>query len=113
MGSEPISATAFLRAGRLRAELALRNRLYAGSRPHVESYGGDPVVVYAPDDGRHGNFYPPAYAAIAAQPEWIRRFDKVHAQGRSLPRPQIDPARKWRELDSCMSSDALLMNIFC
>jgi len=113
MGSEPISATAFLRAGQLRAELALRNRLYAGSRPHVESYGGNPVVVYAPDDGRHGNFYPPAYAAIAAQPEWIRRFDKVHAQGRSLPRPQIDPTRKWRELDSCMSSDALLMNIFC
>ena len=100
-------------AGRLRAELALRNRLYAHSLPHVESYGTNPVIVYAPHDGAHGNFYPPAYAAIAAHPEWMRRFDKIHAQGRSLPRPQIDPARKWRELDSCMSSDALLMNIFC
>ena len=100
-------------ASGLRAELALRNRLYARCHPHVESYGGNPVVVYAPKDGRHGNFYPPAYTAIAAHPEWIRRFDKIHAQGRSLPRPQIDPARKWRELDSSMSSDALLMNIFC
>ena len=44
----------------------------------------------------------------------MRRFDKVHAQAaRSLPKPQLDPARRWRELDSSMSSDALLMNIFC
>jgi hypothetical protein len=44
----------------------------------------------------------------------MRRFDKVHAQAaRSLPKPQVDPARRWRELDSSMSSDALLMNIFC
>jgi hypothetical protein len=113
MRSDLTHATTFLRAGQLRAELALRNRLYARGHPHVESYGGNPVVVYAPEDGRHGNFYPPAYAAIAEHPEWIRRFDKIHTQGRSLPRPQIDPARKWRELDSCMSSDALLMNIFC
>jgi hypothetical protein len=44
----------------------------------------------------------------------LRRFDKVHAQaGRALPRPTLDPARRWRELDSSMSSDALLMNVFC
>ncbi len=44
----------------------------------------------------------------------MRRFDKVHAQAaRSLPKPQLEPARRWRELDSSMSSDALLMNIFC
>ena len=98
---------------KLRTELALRNRLYAHRHPHVESYGGSPVIVYAPEGGGHGNFYPPAYSAIVAHPEWIRRFDKIHAHGRSLPRPQVDPARKWRELDSCMSSDALLMNIFC
>jgi hypothetical protein len=30
-----------------------------------------------------------------------------------LPKPALDPARRWRELDSCMSSDALLMNVFC
>jgi hypothetical protein len=113
MPLSPISNTAFLRAIQLRTELALRNHLYARSHPHVESYGGNPVIVYAPEDSRHGNYYPPAYAAICARPLWMRRFDKIHAQGRSLPKPQLDPSRKWRELDSCMSSDALLMNIFC
>ena len=41
----------------------------------------------------------------------MRRFDKIHAPGRALPK--ADSARKWRELDSSMSSDALLMNVFC
>ena len=103
----------FSYAGQLRAELAERNRLYARSYPHVESYSASPVVVYAPEEDRHGNFFLPAYAAICHHPQWIRRFDKIHAQGRLLPKPQLDPKRKWRELDSCMSSDALLMNIFC
>ncbi len=101
-------------ATQLRAELALRNRSYARGRAHVESYGSAPVIVYEPEDGRHGNFFDAAYAAIVAHPEWMRRFSKVHAQAaRSLPRPQLEPGRRWRELDSCMSSDALLMNIFC
>lgn len=100
-------------AGQLRLELGLRNRIWARQHPHVESYGSTPVIVYAPEDGRHGNFYPAAYAAITARDEWMRRFDKIHAQGRSLPRSQFEPSRRWRELDSSMSSDALLMNIFC
>jgi len=103
----------FSYAGQLRAELAARNRLFAVRHPHVESYGSDPVIVYAPEACRHGNFFAPAYDAISSCPEWMRRFDKVHAQGRALPRPQLDPLRKWRELDSAMSSDALLMNVFC
>jgi hypothetical protein len=65
--------------------------------------------VYAPESRRHGNFFDAAFEAIAARPEWIRRFDKIHAQGRSLPKAE----RRWRELDSSMSSDALLMNVFC
>lgn len=98
----------------LRQELILRNRAYARGRAHVESYGSASVIVYEPENGRHGNFFDPAYEAIAANSDWIRRFDKVHAQAaRSLPKPQLDPARRWRELDSSMSSDALLMNIFC
>jgi hypothetical protein len=98
----------------LRLELGARNRRYARGLPHVESYGNPPVVVYPPQDGRHGNFFDSAYAAIAQHPEWMRRFDKVHTQGsRSLPKPEIDAQRRWRELDSSMSSDALLMNIFC
>ncbi len=108
-------------ASELRRELGLRNRQWAQGHSHVESYGNPPVIVYAPehptDEGmsadtrRHGNFFDAAYAAIVARPEWMRRFDKIHAQGRSLPRP--DPGRRWRELDSSMSSDALLMNVFC
>jgi hypothetical protein len=101
-------------ASQLRLELGLRNRRFARGHAHVESYGNPPVIVYAPHNGRHGNFFNPAYAAIVARPEWLRRFDKVHAQAaRSLPKPALDPSRRWRELDSSMSSDALLMNIFC
>ena len=101
-------------AAQLRQELTLRNRTYSSGRAHVESYGSAPVIVYAPEDGLHANFFDAAYTAIAANPDWMRRFDKVHAQAaRSLPKPQFDPARRWRELASYMSSDALLMNIFC
>ena len=98
-------------ASELRRELGLRNRRWARGRAHVESYGNPPVIVYSPEHARHGNFFDPAYAAIAARPEWMRRFDKIHAQGRALPKPES--GRRWRELDSSMSSDALLMNIFC
>ena len=97
-------------ASQLRQDLGQRNRRYAHGLAHVESYGNPPVIVYAPEEGRHGNFFGPAYAAIDARPEWMRRFDKVHAQAaRSLPKAE----RRWRELDSSMSSDALLMNVFC
>lgn len=95
----------------MRRELAELNRAYASGRAHVESYGGDPVIVYIPEERRHGNFHEAAYAAICERPQWVRRFNKVHAQGRALPK--AGDGRKWRELDSCMSSDALLMNIFC
>jgi len=98
-------------ASELRRELGLRNRQWALGRAHVESYGNPPVIVYSPECGRHGNFFDSAYAAIAARPEWMRRFDKIHVQGRALPKPDSD--RRWRELDSSMSSDALLMNVFC
>jgi hypothetical protein len=96
-------------ASQLRIELGLRNRRWSRGRAHVESYGDPPVIVYAPESRRHGNFFDAAFEAIAARPEWMRRFDKIHAQGRSLPKAE----RRWRELDSSMSSDALLMNVFC
>ncbi len=101
-------------ANQLRQELTARARIYARGRAHVESYGSSPVIVFAPEDGRHGNFFDDAYAAISGRPEWMRRFDKIHTQGnRSLPKPEIEHLRRWRELDSSMSSDALLMNVFC
>jgi hypothetical protein len=99
-----------LYASQLRQELIARNRAYAREHVYVESYGEMPVIVYEPVGSRHGNFFDPAYAAIRLNPAWMRRFDKVHAQAaRALPKSE----RRWRELDSSMSSDALLMNVFC
>ena len=98
-------------AGQLRRELGLRNRQWARGQAHVESYGNPPVIVYCEVEGRHGNFFDAAYAAIGSRPEWMRRFDKIHAQGRALPKAVS--GRRWRELDSSISSDALLMNVFC
>src|SRR3954449_9784890 len=96
-------------AAALRRELAVRNRSWARGRPHVESYGGEPVIVYFPDGEHHGNFFDPAYAAILQRPDWMRRLKKAHTGRRSLPRAE----RPWCELDSSTSSDALLMNVFC
>ena len=98
-------------AGELRRELGLRNRQWAQGHSYVESYGNPPVIAYHPDGGRHGNFYDAAYTAIAARPEWLRRFDKIHTGQKTLPKAESN--RRWRELDSSMSSDALLMNVFC
>lgn len=111
---EGMAPAASIYARQLRQELMARNRIYARDFAHVESYGSAPVIVYEPKDERHGNFFNPAYAAILNRPDWLRRFVKVHTQAaRALPKPPHDPARRWRELDSSMSSDALLMNIFC
>jgi len=98
----------------LRQELIARNSSYASLNllPHVTSNGQLPVVVCEQSEcGRnHGNFIAASYRAILRTPERRKRLQKVHSQGRrSLP------ARdgSWRELDSSLSSDALLMNIFC
>jgi hypothetical protein len=100
----------------LRRELGERARVWSAGRVHVESYGGTPVIVFSPEEEsagveRHGNFFDEAYAAIQRRPEWMRRFEKIHAQGRALPK--AESGRRWKELDSSMSSDALLMNVFC
>jgi len=102
-------------AAALRAELVERARKYAQAEelPHCLSYGESPTVCFAPyeDSSRHGNFLQRSYAAMRANPAWIRRLAKVHTQGRrSLPK--TDRGR-WMELDACTSSDALLMNVFC
>ncbi len=101
-------------ASQLRLELSLRNRAFALQRQlsHVKSFGGMPVTVYQPHPTRrrHGNFFDESYAAMIAIPEWRKRLEKVHTQAKSwLPKS----GRGWKELDSSMSSDALLMNIFC
>ena len=99
-------------ANLLRLELIERNRKFQQkhSLAGVLSYGSAPVVVYEPEAGRHGNFHPESYEAILASADWAKRLAKVHTAYRiSLPKND----RKWCELDSATSSDALLMNVFC
>jgi hypothetical protein len=101
-------------AADLRRDLANRAQKYSHREglPHSLSYGQDPVVCFPAyeEDARHGNFLRSSYKAICRNPAWHKRLTKVHSQARrSLPRSD----RRWMELDSCMSSDALLMNIFC
>src|SRR5258708_13291835 len=102
------------RVSALRQELIARNNSYASLNfwPHVTSYGDLPVVVYQQSEwGRdYGNLISARYRAILRRPQWRRRLQKVHTQSRrSLPAKD----GLWRELDSSLSSDALLMNIFC
>lgn len=102
-------------AAALRRELAVQAEKYAQSEmiPHCLSYGEAPVVCFSAyeSDTRHGNFLDRSYMAIRAKPEWKRRLAKVHTSGkRSFP--AAEPGRRM-ELDTCASSDALLMNIFC
>jgi hypothetical protein len=109
MSSRPIQYATLLRR-----ELCARNASYAALHQlsHVTSYGEVPVVVYQPSPcgTQHGNFVTASYRALQRRPQWKRRFEKVHSQaGRAFPK--TDCASK--ELDSSMSSDALLMNIFC
>jgi hypothetical protein len=109
MSNRPIRYAALLRR-----ELSARNASYVALEqvPHVTTYGEMPVVVYQPSPcgEKHGNFLPASYRALLRRPEWRKRFDKVHSSaGRALPKSDS----VWKELDSSMSSDALLMNIFC
>jgi hypothetical protein len=100
-------------AASLRHELRARNLEFARRHglAHQLSYGEAPVVCYEPDGSAHGNFLPDTYAAIVANAAWSKRLKKVHTSGRtSLPR---NDRGFWAELDSCTSSDALLMNVFC
>ncbi|MFB3815051.1 MAG: hypothetical protein ACE14L_13160 [Terriglobales bacterium] len=103
-------------AQELRHSLRELNQRYAQHNrlPHCLSYGEAPTVAFEPFEADsapcHGNFLPATYAAILADPKWRRRLEKPHSQARrSLP----SNGRRWMELDSSSSSDALLMNVFC
>jgi hypothetical protein len=78
---------------------------------HDISPGPNPVVIFGHDEhGHHGNFHPGSYARIQANPAWLRRLTKPHTASR---RSRARKDWQWMELDTCNSSDALLMNIFC
>jgi hypothetical protein len=105
-----LTKTSAVYASHLRLELCERARLFAREHSlHFDlSHGSSPVTVFSPLGGTHGNFSPESFFAIQSHPMWRKRLSKVHTSD-SLPRAE----RRWCELDSCNSSDALLMNIFC
>ena len=88
---------------------------YADSHnlPYYLSLGQtNPVVLFLPsqEPPRHGNFLDASYRDICGNQEWARRLQKAHPQRLALPEERRAEAM---ELDSCTSSDALLMNVFC
>jgi hypothetical protein len=97
----------------LRRELSARNLSWAEQNGflHELTTGSPASVLYRPDDrGRHGNFHPASYKRILRNPSWSRRLAKTHTTARKC---LVSHDSERRELDSCNSSDALLMNIFC
>ena len=69
-------------------------------------------MLYLPDKReRHGDSRNPAsYKRILNNPRGVRRLVKTHTTAHRI---LVSHDRNRRELDSCNSSDALLMNIFC
>jgi hypothetical protein len=98
----------------LRTELAERAAVHMTKigAPGYLSLGSAPTRLFETyDDGqRHGNFIHASYQAICDEPPWKARTHKAHSQMQALP---LDKRLGARELDSCNSSDALLMNCFC
>jgi hypothetical protein len=100
-------------AAMLRRDLSLRANHLARTQQllHDISPGATPAIIFGRDDqGRHGNFHHASDARICANPNWLRRLAKVHTASR---RSRARKDWQWMELDSAISSDALLMNIFC
>lgn len=98
----------------LRLELSQRAERYASENcvPSYQSIGSPSTCLFEPFDAtsRHGNFIDASYRAICDDPNWSRRLNKVHSQLSALPE---EKRRNAKEMDSCNSSDALLMNCFC
>jgi hypothetical protein len=100
-------------AGDLRRELCERNLNWAVENEflHERTTGSNSSVIFRPDEqGRHGNFHPASYKCILRNLEWSQRLAKKHTTARKC---LVSHDSERGELDSCNSSDALLMNIFC
>ncbi len=104
-------------ASLLRRDLNARAHKFAHERKLVHDIAPgpnqdtDPLIIFGRSElGPHGNFHPLSDLAISANPAWLRRLAKPHTASRHSPARNDWP---WRELDSAVSSDALLMNIFC
>lgn len=101
-------------ASKLRYELSQRAQEFAVAHGVVSyaSLGAAPTILFPADRvaSRHGNFLDNTYRAILANQRWAERLGKAHSQRQALP---ADRQAEAKELDSCNSSDALLMNCFC
>jgi hypothetical protein len=110
---EPPKRSGALARG-LRAEVSRRNVGRVRASLDEVTRGASPSVIYAPEQGTHGNFIDASYRRILANPAWARRLEKAHTAKRlARPTGADEEVRAWRELDTATSSDALLMNIFC
>jgi hypothetical protein len=100
-------------ASQLRIDLTERAMSYARANdcPARRSHQDWGSVIFDPRGSLHGNFHPLSYEAILGCPEWRKRLAKSLTITERLA--DIDDDRRLRELDSCCSSDALLMNVFC
>lgn len=102
-------------ASQLRQEITQRAVQYAqANRIYFRRSQFDSgSVVFLPDIERqtHGNFHPASYRAILRRSIWRKRLGKVLTVPGKLR--NIEDDRRLCELDSCCSSDALLMNVFC
>jgi restriction endonuclease-like protein len=102
-------------AAQLRNDITMRAAQYAQQNGIAfrHSHFDFGSIVFAPDSDnlRHGNFHPASYRAILRRPIWRKRLNKVLTVTERLK--DFEDDRQLCELDSCCSSDALLMNIFC
>jgi hypothetical protein len=104
-------------ASLLRRDLNARAHKFAHERKLVHEiapgphHDTDPLIIFGRSElGPHGNFHPASDLAISANTAWLRRLSKPHTASR---RSRARNDWPWRELDAAVSSDALLMNIFC
>jgi hypothetical protein len=94
-------------ATNLRREISARNL----AKAHEATYGSIPSALFREDEsGQHGNFHPASYKRILTHPEWAERLGKTYTASSRIVRGN---ERSRGELDCAVSSDALLMNIFC
>lgn len=91
----------------LRKELNILAKKYANKYNLQVKVSTSGVILFQKNNNKkiHGNFLNSSYRNILTNKDWKKRLDKAHS---SFPKYS-----GIKELDSCNSSDALLMNIFC
>jgi hypothetical protein len=119
-GYFPLATMSKNHADSLRKELLNLAEAYVTSRKLesriYRSIGKKPTVLFYEYESNkskcHGNFHPETYAVICDHSSWAMRLKKAHT-GKNRGWFRNEEAVNARELDSCTSSDALAMNVFC